>query len=256
MTNKDDENQEEVSPDPGVFITKGMQISLPGFSIRINEHGEIESDPVTLHTGIDMCPYWLEIALIHLSKSDEAHASLMEAKASADNEAISTALGKDFISGMQAIMASAIAIDAYYATVKDKISLPDDLVKTWKENGTARYKQIAEVLRRAFKLSNKSSKNLRDFLNELFRFRDLAVHPKAGTTSPTLHPELNKVSDWRFAAFRNHNAHIATKITLSIVNQTINKGAPHNEALDKYCLELSNRIEPIITKWQETYGDL
>ena len=54
-------------------------------------------------------------------------------------------------------MASGIAIDAYYASIKDHIDLPEELVKAWRENGTARYKQIAEVFKRAFPLSQETA---------------------------------------------------------------------------------------------------
>jgi len=44
-------------PDQGVFVTKGMKISIQKFSLRLGIKGDVKSDPVILHTGIDLCPY-------------------------------------------------------------------------------------------------------------------------------------------------------------------------------------------------------
>ena len=75
-----DEKPEKIEPDPGGY-PKGMKISIPSFSISIGEDGGVVSDPVTLLTGLDMSPYWLEIAYQHLFVTEEAHTELMAAKA-------------------------------------------------------------------------------------------------------------------------------------------------------------------------------
>jgi len=248
---------EKFEPDPGIFVTKGMKVGIPSFSISIGDDGELVSDPVTLHTGLDMSPYWLEIAYQHLMATESAHVDLMAAKAAKDDEQIAAALQKEFVSGMQAIMASGVAIDAYYASVKDHIELPEDLVKAWKENGTARYKQIAEVFKRAFSLTQENARNLRDILKQNLKFRDKAVHPEYGTTAPLLHVELNKVSDYRYAVFRFYNAKAIVGLTLSIIYQTASKPfAEKHDRLRSYCEELIVNIDPILNVWVEKYGKL
>jgi hypothetical protein len=52
-------------------------------------------------------------------------------------------------------MAAAIAIDAFYATIKNKTNIPEETFHIWKEKKTARHTQIAEVLRQAFFLAAK-----------------------------------------------------------------------------------------------------
>jgi hypothetical protein len=42
----------------GIYITRGMSVSIPSFSIRIREDGEIEGDPITLHVRFDVCLAW------------------------------------------------------------------------------------------------------------------------------------------------------------------------------------------------------
>jgi len=162
-------------PDPGIFLVKGDTISVMPFSISVNKQGEIENSPVVLHLGIDMTEYWLDIAYKHLLDTESAHKRLMIAKSEKNDEKIARNLKKESISGMQSMMASCIAIDAYYASIKEQVNIPKSTLESWRENNTARYKQISEVLRIGFRLKNSSNKNLRDVLKQNFNFRDKAV---------------------------------------------------------------------------------
>jgi hypothetical protein len=78
---------------------------------------------------------------------------------------------------MQAIMAAAVAIDAFYSLIQTHVVLPPSLVEQWRTKRTLRYKQVTEVLRRAFHLKPKGVAILRQNLKEINRMRDLAIHP-------------------------------------------------------------------------------
>lgn len=149
--------------EPGLFITKGMNVSIPEFSQSINESGDINSEKMTIHTGLDMCPYWIEIAYTRLNETDDIHEKLILAKNDNNESLMGDLLQKEFTSGMQAIMAGCIAIDSYYASIKDFAEIPEDLARTWRKNGTARYnsrnlkKDICNTARFVFK----NTENLR-----------------------------------------------------------------------------------------------
>jgi len=258
MNGKDKpKKSEESAPDAGVFITKGMQINIPRFSIRIGPDGKLQSDPLVLHTSIDLCPYWLDIAYEQLLAAEKASEDLKTAKEAQNSEQIATALHVEFTAGMQVIMASAVAMDAYYANVKDRIDFPNDLTRTWLEKGTARYKQIAEVLRRAFPMTHATAKKLRDILKQNLEFRNKAVHPPVGTTAPALHPELNKVTDWRYVTFRYYNAKATAGLTLSIIAQTASRPPKDKfSALTSYCNSLMAKVEPMVKRWEIRFGKL
>ena len=256
MTENEKKEDSQKKPDPGVFLTKGMQINIPEFSIRISPDGNIDATPLILHTTIDLCPYWLEIAYDHLRCTEDASEQLLNAKKEQNDERIADALKAEFTEGMQTIMASAVAMDAFYANVKERIAIPDDLIQTWRKNGTARYKQIAEVLRRAFLMSEDSAKQIRVILKHNFGFRDKAVHPPTGTTAPTLHSELNKVTDWRYVTFRYYNAKAIAGLTLSIITQTAMHPKNKHEGLKTYCETLSQQLAPLISRWEARYGKL
>jgi hypothetical protein len=244
-------------PDPGVFITKGMRISIPEFSIQMAPEGWFNVGAILIHTGIDLCPYWLEIAYEHLLRTEKADTDLQRAKEAKNDEKIAAALQAEFTAGMQAIMASGIAIDAYYACVKELINIPRELTQAWRTSGTARYRQIAEVLKRAFPMSQESAKQLREILKQNIGFRDKAVHPPSGTEAPLLHPELNRLTDWRYVTFRYYNAKNIVGLTLSVIAQTASR--PHKnkfETLSPYCKALMLRVTPLLDRWAEHYGKL
>lgn len=245
------------NPDPGLFITKGMKVSVPNFSLSINEKGEITSNEMTIHTGLVMCPYWIEIAFALLKKTEDIHNQLISAKNDNNESLMGDLLQNEFTSGMQAIMAGCIAIDSYYASIKDFAVIPEDLAKTWKEKRTARYKQIAEILKRTFVIPQDMFLKIRKILKQSFDLRDMAVHPKYGTDQPVLYPEINKISDWRYSTFRYANAKAVVGHSLSIIYQTARQKQDKNKQVLKiYCENLVKELDPTLSKWVEKYGKL
>ena len=243
--------------EPGLFITKGMNVSIPEFSLSINESGDINSEKMTIHTGLDMCPYWIEIAYTRLNETDDIHEKLILAKNDNNESLMGDLLQKEFTSGMQAIMAGCIAIDSYYASIKDFAEIPEDLARTWQKNGTARYKQIAEILKRTFVIPQDLFLKIRKILEQSFGLRDMAVHPKHGTDLPVLYPEINKISDWRYAAFRYTNVKAVVGHSLSIIYQTARQKKGNKKQLLKiYCENLVKKLEPTLSEWVERYGRL
>jgi hypothetical protein len=247
----------DFKPDSGVFLVKGDTVSVQTFSISVTEQGEVKADPVILHVGIDMTGYWLDIAYKHLIDTESAHKKLMLAKEDKNDEKIAFYLKKESISGMQSIMASGIALDAYYASIKDHVKVQQSTIDSWRNKGTARYKQIAEVLRMGFRLKNPSSNSLRDILKQNFKIRDKAVHPSPGTAAPLLHVELNKVTDWRYATFRFYNAKAIYGLSLSVIFKTTSStDSKVADSLKVFCGTLLPRIKPMQRKWKRRYGEL
>lgn len=96
--------------------------------------------------------------------------TLMDAKKRNNNEEMGDALKLEFSSGMQAMIASGIAIDAFYASVKEYVAIPPETTRAWRDNGTARYKQVSEVFRMAFRLDNASALELRGAIKRIYYF--------------------------------------------------------------------------------------
>lgn len=109
---------------PGIFISRGMQITIPSFSIRIRDDGELESDPLTLHVRFDVCPTWIQVANRHLADAKLAKAQRDQVWHGLDENAKVRALEAEFEASMQAIMAAAISWDALYAILREHVTIP------------------------------------------------------------------------------------------------------------------------------------
>lgn len=141
---------------------------------------------------------------------------------------------------MQAIMAATVAIDAFYSLIQTHVVLPPSLVEQWRTKRTLRYKQVTEVLRRAFHLKPKGVAILRQNLKEINRMRD---HPPVGKIeAPILHPELNVGVEWRFAFFRAHNAELVVNAAAWILWDLTHGGKPKNSKIAEYMESLRPRL--------------
>lgn len=245
------------SEEPQLFLTKGMTIDISSFEISIDETGKMSSKGPTIHTGLDMCPYWLEIAYDNLIETEKTHKKLEAALNEKNDSLIGELLQKEFVIGMQVVMAGCIAIDSYYASIKKFANIPEELLNKWRTKRTARYTQISETLKRVFFIPQDTFQQIRELLKQSFKLRDMAVHPKHGTDVPALYPEINKITDWRYSAFRFANAKGVAGHSLSLILQTAQQKKDNkNQELIAYCDNLVKKIDPIYSKWTNKYGEL
>ena len=175
----------------GVFISKGMNVSVPvgGLQLSIDPSGGLKGS-LQLQLHFDVVPSWTALALKHLADAHNDKLARERAWSADVEDDKGQTLESEFQSSMQAIMSSAIALDAFYAVLQDKVKIDQTLRDKWLANRTARYAQITEVIRMAFQLKPKGSAALRNNLKEIYRLRDLAVHPSAALKDPILHPDL------------------------------------------------------------------
>ena len=228
----------------GVFIKKGMTVGIPtgGLTISVDDQGKISAN-CNLHVHFDVCPTWLELASRHLADANEKKVARMAAWQSTDETAKAESLEREFEASMQAIMAAAIAMDAFYAVIKTKADISETLIKKWKDNGTARYAQISEVLRQAFTLKESEGDVLRQNLKQIFKLRDLAVHPDGQIQAPLHHPEINVAVEWRFFYFRAENASILVGEAQNMIRTLVTQGKPKNAAVQAYADALRTRLQ-------------
>jgi len=227
----------------GIFISRGMAITVPagGLTISIGADGKSAAN-MTLHVRFDVCPTWTEIALRHLDDAREKRGDRQTAWAGTNEEQKAASLEREFEASMQAIMAAAIAVDAFYSLIQTHVDLPPSLTEQWRTKRTPRYSQVTEVLRRAFLLKPKGVAVLRGNLKELYRLRDLAVHPSGKIEAPILHPELGVGVEWRFAYFRAHNAELAVNVATWILWDLAHGGKPKDPKIVEYMNGLRQRL--------------
>ena len=149
---------------------------------------------------------------------------------------------------MEAIMAAAIAIDAFYASVSDKTNISQATKDRWREKRTARYRQVSELLRQAFRIRDRHVRQLSNSLKYIYLYRDWAVHPSGQATEAVVHPELNIGVEQRVVAFRAGNAVEIVTGAFSIVYELLIRGRPCNQAVETYAAGLTKLIDPIAAR--------
>jgi len=239
----------------GVYVTKGMGISVPKLSIQVDDRGQMKTD-LELHVVIDTTHHWFSIAVDHVIACNDASKALVPVWDSGDDQAALPLLESEFSSGMQAAVATAVGLDAFYASVKEAVSIPPELTASWRKNRTSRVAQIAEVLRRSFKMDGATYEQVVAILKQAFRLRDLAVHPPARMQKPEWHPRLKVGVEWRFNAFRVENLLVTTRVAFSLVDQLLNHPKPELENLCKLAEGARARVDPVFTRWKSYFGPL
>jgi len=227
----------------GIFISRGMTVAIPagGLTIGIGDDGNFTGN-LTLHVRFDVCPTWVELSLRHLEEAKAKRADRVAAWIGTNENLKASTLEREFEASMQAILSAAIAIDAFYSIMQTHVMLPPSLLDRWRTKRTSRYSQVTEVLRRAFQLKTKGTTALRQNLKEIYRLRDLAVHPSGKIEVPILHPELNVGVEWRFAYFRTKNAELVVNAATWILWDLAHGGKPKDAKIVEYMNNLKLRL--------------
>jgi hypothetical protein len=228
---------------PGIFISRGMTVGIPagGLAISIGDDGKAITN-VTIHVRFDICPTWIQLSIKHLEEAQKRRISRETAWKETNEEEKAATLEREFESSMQAVMSVAIAIDSFYSIIQTEVNLPSSLLEKWRDKRTARYSQITEVMRRAFNLKPEGTKILRHNLKEIYRLRDLAVHPSGKIQAPILHPELNVGVEWRFATYRAHNAEIVVNAATWIIWNLAHDGKSKSKKVIEYMANMKQRL--------------
>jgi hypothetical protein len=227
----------------GVFISRGMTVAIPpgGLTLGVGSEGQVEGNLI-IHVRFDVCPTWVELALRHLEDAKSKQEQRIVVWTGEDEDQKAAMLEREFEASMQAIMAAAIAVDAFFAMIQPHVNLPPSVVNRWRERRTARYSQVTEVLHRGFGLRREGVAVLRKNLKEIYRLRDLAVHPSGKIEAPVLHPELGVGVEWRFAYFRAQTAESIVNAATWILWDLSNGGNPKEPDIQRYIDGLKVRL--------------
>jgi len=227
----------------GVFVGKGMTVGvLPdGLTLSVGPDGNVAVNLV-LAVHFDACPTWLDLAAQHLAEAIQRKQERDAVWVGIDENAKLAALEREFEASMQSIMSAAIAMDAFYAALKARIEIPKKMLDTWRRGDTARFKQVAEVIRRSFTVNQKMFAALRKDIGELYRLRDLAVHPSGKLSEAIQHPELHVDVAWPFAYFRAQNAYTLVEVSRRIISGLVTDAKTKNADVRTYADTVRDRI--------------
>jgi hypothetical protein len=221
-----------------------VAVRAGGLVVAMVQDAEPASSP-TSQAHFDACPTWMELAVRHLSDAQVARNARIAAWRDADERSKTGALEWEFEASIQATMASAIAVDAFYAVVQSKVPLPQSLIDEWRDKQAPRYIRISDVFGMAFSLTPTNVSSLGQTLEDIFGFRDLATDPSGKTDAQILHPELGVGVEWRFAYFRYENALLIVKATVRLIAELVTSGCPKDADIQKYVDGLRSRVEPL-----------
>ena len=256
---KDDKDSPLPLTQHGVFVIRGMQLAIPagGLVIAVGEDGNLTGELRALHLRIDMCARWMAIAYQHLLAAESAHKEVLEAARNNKEEDLGSAIERETDAGMQAISASCTAVDAYYALLREHTKIDEQTLESWRSNRTARYIQIAEVVRRTFKIPQAVSDQVRSILQQAFPIRDDSLHPTGKMSDPMMYEEIGRSTARWLVVVRHENAKMVVGQCLMVIAATIACD------LRQYSQEFSDTLKwtaqlvaPIVVAWQEHYGPL
>lgn len=220
---------------PGVFITEGMALKLSNIGIRVMDDGRMEMSPITIAVAMDIWPMWLDVAIDNARSATDWRTTLAselgpDRTPLSDPHRQAMLLNEQCKSAMVSICASAFALDNFYACIADFVPGGEALRSQWDAARTARHKRVSESMRRTFKVTNEGGKYLQTKMQEVFKFRDWAVHPPSDFREAHYNDLIDAGTDWRFVAFRAENASHAAVFAASSISQCLK--APRRSVIE------------------------
>ena len=225
----------------GVLVFQGMKVGvLAGdLTISLNENGEI-STKVILSTAYNVVPIWLKIAHDNLKESKKASETIAS-HWSENAEEQKQQLISELAPSMQVFVACGIALDALYDTLRPHANISDQDITAWRNNNTARYKQVIEVIRRIYKIEHDTLNLFRECIKQIFKFRDKAVHPSLELQQACTRSDIPVAVDWKFSAYRYSNAKWCLTNTINMIVYLYE----HKSGLEEVDNSVSNIIDAL-----------
>lgn len=239
----------------------GGDLRLSNLKLTFGDDGKFTADPVCTQLRTDMWPFWLEDSVEAADTACRVADQIPALDAQLDTEApkepihaeIGGLLFRELRASMRASTACAFAIDAFYATVKERCG-PHPHDDTWRKNRTAREGQIIETLKYHLRMRAKGAEQLTSAVTQLFRFRDWAVHMAADFRDPVYREDIHSSIDWRFAAFRRDNAVTSVAMTVALFDSLVSILDRGGEEIAK-CQKLAcDRMDDIFRAYEQVEG--
>lgn len=207
-----------VSVPQGVLIFQGMTVGVqPGdLVISLDPAGGAEAKAI-LSTAYNVVPVWLRIAHDNVKQAKAASKRIAE-EWSADDARNRELLITELECCLQVFVACGVALDALYDQLRPFAGITDAEINAWRKNRTSHATQVAEVIRRVFKLQVPASGQFKQALSEILKYRDMAVHPSLALKQSCSRPDIPVGVDWKFAAYRFDNSHACFTSTIGMIS--------------------------------------
>lgn len=218
-----------------VLIFEGMKVGvLDGdATISVDEAGNPKAE-IIISTSYNVVPLWLKTAYQNIELAHKASKKIASDWGENEDKQ-KLMLIEELIPSMQVFVACGIALDALYEMLRPHANINQQDIQAWKDKKTARSAQIAEIIRRVYRLDNSLSKKFKHNIKSIVDFRDQAVHPTHIIKRVCSRPDIPVDVDWRFAAYRYSNSEIAYRRTMEMLLALIQKRSANsiiNESME------------------------
>jgi hypothetical protein len=209
--------------------TIGGDLQVSDISITFDDDGNAAIGQPQIKLRTDMWPFWVEDALEAAATSCQMADQIPALVAQLDDAGelrdqidrqIDRLMIRESFATMRAITASAFAIDAFYATVKERCG-PHPHDGNWRHNGTSREKRITETLKYYLHLKANEVNNVESCVAQVFKFRDRAAHMEVKFRDPVYREDVEAGVDWHFHEFRRENAVNAVQFSLMVLDYLV-----------------------------------
>lgn len=142
----------------GVLIFEGMKVGIQegDFTISVDKNDKFDSNLI-LSTSYNILPIWLRIAHENILLSHKANEDI-STKWCEEKEIQKELLLAELTPSIQVSLACGTALDAIYDQLREFAHITQQDIDTWKSKKTARSAQIAEIIRRVYKLDKDMTK--------------------------------------------------------------------------------------------------
>ncbi len=229
-----------------ILVGGGTRIRIPAGGLVLGPDG----GSARVELAYDTFPQWLMIAVGHAEECERLAQRVDALWDATPRDDLLIALEAEVRSAMQAIIASAAAIDGFYAFLCQEIP---ELRPSGRRGKSARWSRIAEAIKQSFEIRASTGNEIRRRLEAIFKLRDEAVHPTAVHQEPVQHPRSSVGVPRQFACFDRENAVGAVVSALAIIGGLIHKPKPVHRALKESCGYISARVAPAVARWEEKH---
>ena len=218
----------------GLTFPSGGDLRLTGMTLRIDDGGQPQLDLGLVEVRNDMWPTWLGVARQQRDLARSAR-DANPGQGTGDDEAFGDALKAEYRAALISMCAAAFTLEAFANSVHHHVPAS-------KTPGRSADARIHQTLCRAFKLTNDQSRKIRATMQQVFRFRDRAVHPPAGFVQPTAHPVYRVGLEPSYAIFRVENAETACAFVHQVLWVCLRNPRRPSEDFGKWCAAKAEEV--------------
>lgn len=227
-----------------IFVLKGSSLQMSNLSINF-ETGEFTNPTFTM--GYDVFAHWLSVAVDSARRAEQVALELDQIWDGSGNPQIISLLEQEIRFAMQCLVAVAAAIDDFYGSALARA--PTQEISGTGKRKRSRHRVILSYFQQKFVLGSKMKASLEKPLEDIFKFRDAALHSHGKPEELGFHPRYKIAMPKKVVMFRRDNAVESTSIALKLITYLSVCPKPKFPQLVEHCQNARTWIVPTASDW-------